>query len=101
MKQVTSRDITPLLGSLGPVLYRRIGLGAWYVVHVPGDAAGPLPCAVHVWDATVLLVVPPSGAQQALSDHTAFVGVVVDLAAPVALRVLTRLRPPPAVSERR
>jgi len=99
MKQVTSRDITPLLRSLGPVLHRRVGLGAWYVVHVPGDAARPLPYAVHMRDVTVLLMMPPPCAQQALPDHAALVGVVVDLATPVALRVLTRLWPSPAVSE--
>jgi hypothetical protein len=84
MKQVTSRDITPLLRSSGPVFHRGVGLVTRHVVHVPGDAAGPLPFAVHVRDATVLLVVPPPHAQQALPEHATLMGVVVGPSAPVA-----------------
>jgi hypothetical protein len=87
MKQVTSRDITPLLRSLGPVLHRHVGLVAWYVVHIPGNATRSLPYTVRVWDATVLLAMPPPGAQQALPNHAALVGIVVELTASVAFWV--------------
>jgi hypothetical protein len=99
MKQVTSRDITPLLRSLGPVLHRSVGLMAWYVVHIPGNATRSLPYTMHVRDATVLLAMPPPGAQQALPDHAALVGIVVELTAPVAFQVRMLIRPPPVVSE--
>jgi hypothetical protein len=101
MKQVTSRDITPLSRSSGPVFYRRVGLVAWYVVHVLKDAAGSLPFAVHVWDATVFLVVPPPHAQQALPKHATLMGVVVSLTTPMAIQVLLWIRPSPIISERR
>jgi len=99
MKQVTSRDITPLLRSSGPVLHRGVGLVAWYVVHIPGNVTRSLPYTVHVRDATVLLTMPPPGAQQALPDHAALVGIMVELTAPVAFWVQTLIRPPPVISE--